>query len=64
MLVKEMLWIQLCNHAQKMIGYAVNHSAMMFWQLKGQLPYRILFKHFSEDQIENSTYQVDDSRTN
>ncbi len=45
-----------------MIDYAVNHSTTMSPQLEGLLLYQILFEHFSEDQIENSTYRVVDSR--
>ena len=63
MLVKEMLSNQLFANAEKVIDYAVNNSGMMSRQLDQQLLYQILFEHFSEDQLENLTYHVDDART-
>ena len=63
MLVKEMLSNQLFANAEKVIDYAVNNSGMMSRQLDQQLLYQILFKHFSEDQIENLTYNFDDAHT-
>ena len=58
-----MLSNQLFANAEKVIDYAVNNSGMMSRQLDQQLLYQILFEHFSEDQIENLTYHVDDART-
>ena len=54
-----MVPVQLCSNAGKVTDQVVNNSGMMSWQLDGQLLYQILFEHFSEDQIENSTNQVD-----
>ena len=63
MLVKEMLSNKLFANAEKVIDYAVNNSGMMSRQLDQQLLYQILFEHFSEDQLENLTYHVDDACT-